>query len=292
MSLVSGLEHFVRDTEPMAAHTWLRVGGPVEYFAEPTTIDELAILVERCRGEDTPVRLLGGGSNVLVRDEGAAGVVIHLGAPVFSNITVEGDTIKAGAGARMSHVISTAVREGLAGLEELVGIPGTVGGALHSNSGGDNSDIGHLTAAAQVMTRSGEILSRERRELNFAYRHSSLDELVILQGEFHLERGDPQELTKRMQKIWIEKKARQPSGDQNCGAIFKNQGGISAAELIDQAGLRNASVGEAEVFERRPNYIIANPGAKSADVLRLIDLIKSHVSDRLGVELETAIEVW
>ncbi|QDU94939.1 UDP-N-acetylmuramate dehydrogenase [Lignipirellula cremea] len=292
MSFLSGFEHFVRDNEPMAAHTWLRLGGPAEYFAEPTSFEELSALVARCRQEDVPVRLLGGGSNILVRDEGVAGMVVRLAAPVFCDIQVSGDRIQAGAGAKLSHLISTAVREGLSGLEDLVGIPGTVGGALRGNSGGDNSDLGQWTAAAQVLTRSGEILTHERRSMNFAYRQSSLDELVILQGAFQLEAGNPVELTKRMQKIWIEKKANQPGSDQNCGAIFKNPGGVSASSLIEQAGLRNASVGEAEVFDRRPNYLVAHPGASSDDVLRLIDLIRSHVQDNLGVELETAIEVW
>ncbi len=292
MGLLSGFEHFVRENEPMAPHTWLRVGGLAEYFAEPTSVEELAALVQRCREEEVTVRLLGGGSNLLVRDEGAPGVVIHLAAPAFNGIEVEGNIVKAGAGARLSHVISTSIREGLGGFEQLTGIPGVVGGALHSNSSTSGGDIGQWTTAAAVMTRDGEILHRTREELNFAYRHSSLDELVILSAEFELEPGDPQELTKRMQKLWIEKQATQPRSDQNSGCIFKNPGGASAASLIEQAGLKGASMGEAEVSDRDANFIVAGPGATSQDVIRLADLIRNQVADRAGVELELAIEVW
>jgi len=292
MGLLTGFEHFARENEPMAPHTWFRLGGLAEYFAEPTSVDELAALVRRCREEDITVRLLGGGSNLLVRDEGAPGMVIHLGAPAFNAIEVEDDTVKAGAGARLSHVISTSIREGLGGFEQLTGIPGVVGGALRANSSTSSGDIGQWTSAAAVMTREGEILHRSREELNFAYRHSSLDELVILSAEFKLEPGDPKDLTKRMQKLWIEKQATQPRSDQNTGCIFKNPGGVSAASLIEQAGLKGASMGEAEVSDRNANFIVAGGGAVSHDVIRLIDLIRNQVADRVGVELELAIEIW
>jgi len=289
---LSGFEHIVRDNEPMSAHTWFRLGGPAEYFAEPTSVDELAALVKHCRENEISVRLLGSGSNVLVRDEGIAGMIIQLTAPAFSEITVDGNVVRAGGGAKLAHLISTAVREGLAGLEELVGIPGSVGGALRGNASSDNSDIGHWTVRATVMTRDGDIITREKKDLNFAYRRSSLDELVILSGEFQLETGDSRELTKRMHKLWIEKKSETPTSDQHAGFVFKNPVGVRVEDLIDQAGLKGASVGEAEVSDRYPNFIIANPGASSADVMRLIDLIRSHVSDRLGVDLQTAIQIW
>src|SRR5207253_2048118 len=124
---------------------------------------------------------------------GVSGVVIRLTAAVFNQIQVNKQTITAGGGARLGHVVSTAVRSGLAGLETLVGIPGTIGGALHGNAGSHGGDIGQWTCQAEVLTRSGEIIQREREELVFAYRHSSLDELVILQAQFQLETEDPQE---------------------------------------------------------------------------------------------------
>ena len=292
MSLAKGFEHFVKRSEPLAPHTWFHLGGPAEYFAEPDTVEDLQSLVRRAHAEGVPVRLLGGGSNILVRDEGVSGLVIRLAAEAFSQITVGKQTVTAGGGAKLGHAISTSVREGLAGLEPLVGIPGTVGGALHCNAGSRGGDIGQWTCEATVMTRAGDIVSRPREELVFAYRESSLDELVILGARFELEQEDPEELTKRMQKQWIIKKAGQPLGHQSAGCIFKNPRGMSAGMLIEQAGLKNTRVGGAEVSPRHANFIVADERATSQDVLKLIEQVKERVLERLGVELETEIEIW
>jgi UDP-N-acetylmuramate dehydrogenase len=292
MSLLTGFEPIVRQGETLAQHTWFRLGGAAEYFAEPRSIDELQALVRRGAAEGIPIRLLGGGSNVLVRDEGVPGMVVSLSDPAFGAIAAKERKVTAGSGAKLGHLISIAVREGLAGLEPLVGIPGTVGGALRGNAGSRGGDIGQWTCHATVMTRTGEILERERDDLTFAYRESSLDELAILQGEFELEKEDPEELTKRMQKYWIVKKANQPLGHQSAGCIFKNPRGMSAGMLIDQAGLKGSRVGGAEVSDLHANFIVADDSATSQDVLRLIDLVRSRVAERLGVELETEIEIW
>ncbi|HEX3725590.1 MAG TPA: UDP-N-acetylmuramate dehydrogenase [Pirellulales bacterium] len=292
MALDRGFEHFVKRAEPLAPHTWFHLGGPAEYFAEPGGIQELQSLVRRCHEEGAPVRLLGGGSNILVRDEGASGVVVRLTADAFTQTVIGERSVTAGGGAKLGHAISTSVREGLAGLEALVGIPGTIGGALHGNAGSHGGDIGQWACQASVMTRAGDILTRTREELVFAYRESSLDELVILEAKFQLEQDDPEELTKRMQKQWIVKKAGQPLSHQSAGCIFKNPRGMSAGMLIEQAGLKNARSGQAEVSDRHANFIIAHQGATSKDVLQLIDLVRERVLDRVGIELEMEIEVW
>ena len=290
--LISGFEKIVREAEPLAPHTWFHLGGPAEFFAEPHTVEELAALVRRCHDDGVPIRILGGGSNLLVRDDGVNGVVVRLSAAPFNEISVQGKIVTAGGGARLGHVISTVVREGLAGLEPLVGIPGTIGGALHGNAGSRGGDIGQWTCRATVMARNAEIIQREREDLVFSYRQSSLDELAILGCQFQLEEEDPQELTKRMQKMWIVKKASQPLGHQSAGCIFKNPRGISAGMLIDQAGLKGTRVGGAEVSDRHANFIVTDADATSGDVLRLIELVRSRVAERLGVELETEIEIW
>jgi len=282
----------VRQGELLGPHTWFGLGGPAEYFAEPNTVEELGALLRRCCDEGITVRMLGGGSNLLVRDEGVSGMVLRLSAPAFSDIRVNGQTLSAGSGARLGHVVSTAVREGLAGLEPLVGIPGTLGGALCGNAGSHGGDVGQWVMRATTMSRTGELVERSRNELVFSYRQCNIDDLAILGCQFELEREDPQELTKRMQKNWIIKKAEQPLGHQSTGCIFKNPRGISAGMLIDQAGLKGARVGGAEVSDRHANFIIAEPDATSHDVLQLIDLIGRTVAERLGVELETEIEVW
>ena len=292
MGFESGFEEILRRDEPLAPYTWFRLGGKAEYFAEPRNVDELAKLVRRARDEQLPVRLLGGGSNLLIRSEVVPGLVIHLVKPAFTEIQVKGQRVIAGGGAKLGHVISSSVREGLAGLENLVGIPGTIGGGLRGNAGGRSGDIGQWTAKATLMTRDGEILERAGDDLVFAYRLSNLDELVILSGEFKLEQDDPAALTKRMQKLWIVKKANQPLSHQSAGCIFKNPRGRSAGMLIDQAGLKGTRIGGAEVSDRHANFIIADPEATSQNVLQLIDLVKERVAEKLGVELETEIEIW
>jgi UDP-N-acetylmuramate dehydrogenase len=291
-SLFGGFEKIVREAEPLAPHTWFHLGGPAEFFAEPNTVEELAALVRRCHDAGVQIRLLGGGSNLLVRDDGIEGLVVRLSTAAFAEISVQGRTVTAGGGAKLGHVVSTVVREGLAGLETLVGIPGTVGGALHGNAGSRGGDVGQWTSRATVMTRAGEVFQRERDELVFSYRQSSLDELAILACQFQLEEDDPQELTKRMQTQWIVKKAAQPLGDKPAGSIFKNPRGISAGMLIEQAGLKGTRVGGAEVSDRNANFIVVSPEATSTDVLKLIELVRSRVAEHLGVELETEIEVW
>ena len=292
MPLFADFEHIVREQESLGPHTWLRLGGAAQFFAEPTSVEELAALVKRAFEAGMSVRVLGGGSNLLVRDEGVSGLVVSLAPAVFGRIATSGRRVTAGGGARLGHVISAAVREGLAGLEQLVGIPGTVGGALHTNATAYGGDIGQWTASALSMNRRGEIAGRSKTELRFGYRDSSLDELVILEATLELEAGDPHRLTKQMQQAWILKRASQPISEENMGMIFKSAGGTSAASLIEQSGLRTARVGEAAISERNANFLVIGPRAKSSDVLALIEQLRSGVAERAGVELEMALEVW
>ena len=292
MTILAGFEHIVREQEPLAPHTWFRLGGAAQYFAEPTSTDELAALVRRSNEAGLAVRMLGGGSNLLVRDEGVSGLVISLAPAVFGRIEISGRRVVAGGGARLGHVISAAVRAGLAGLEQLVGIPGTVGGALHTNAGTHGGDIGQFTLSATVLNRRGELATRSRPDLRFGYRDSSLDELAILEATLELEQGDAVRLTKQLQQAWILKRAAQPISDQNTAMIFKSPGGVSAADLIEQAGLEAAHVGQASISEQNANFIVAAPGATSRDVLELIEQVRKGVAERTGVELEMALEVW
>jgi len=174
----------------------------------------------------------------------------------------------------------------------LVGIPGTVGGALHGNTGAHGGDIGQWTTSATVITVAGETHERSRDDLVFGYRESSLDEPVILESTLVLDEDDPRELARRMQKQWILKRANQPMGHQCAGCIFKNPRGVSAGELIEKAGLKGTRIGGAVVSERHANFIVAEHNCTSQDVLRLIDLVRSQVDDRMGTQLELEIEIW
>ena len=289
---LNGFESIVRQSEPLAMHTWFQLGGAAEYFAEPETAEQLIALVRRCHQEGMAIRMLGQGSNILVRDEGVPGMVIHLSAPVFCEIRVEGRSITAGGGALLGRVVTTATHRGLAGLETLIGIPGTVGGALHGNAGTHSGNIGQWTLQATVIAASGEVYQRSTEELAFDYHQSSLDDLVILDASCQLEEDNPRELAQRMQKQWIVKKASQPMGHQSAGCVFKNPRGNSAGELIDDAGLKGTRIGGAVVSDRHANFIVAEPECTAQDVLRLIDLIRGQVRDRMGVELELELEIW
>ena len=292
MSFISGLEHIVREEESLAPYNWLRLGGVAQYFAEPTNQEELATIVQRAREQELPVKLLGAGSNLIIRDEGVSGVVIRLSAPSFCDIQVNGTQIKAGSGSPLNHLIATSVREGLSGLDQLVGIPGTVGGALHGNAGTINSDIGESVIQATVLTSAGELKVREQDELRFSYRQSSLDELAILDVIFELEEGNSDDLTKHMQKLWIVKKTTHPASNQPSAMIFKDPGGLSASSLIEQAGLKGTSIGGVQIDETNANFITVSADANSQDILRLIELIQNRVEETTGVELEQAINVW
>jgi UDP-N-acetylmuramate dehydrogenase len=291
MAAMTGLG-CVREQVPLAERTWFKLGGPAQFFAEPESVDELLAVVRRCRDEGLPVRLLGGGSKVLVRDEGVPGMVLSLAHPAFGDIRVDGRRALVGGGAKLANAITVTVGAGLAGLETLVGIPGTVGGALHGNAGTHGGDIGQWACRATVVTRAGEVFEREHEDLVFAYRQSSLDELVILSAEFELEEEDPNELTKRMQTQWIVKKANLPLVTENTGCIFKNPRGMSAGMLIDQSGLKGERIGNVEVSQRHANFFIAHPGATAREVLQLADVVRNRVAERMGVELETEIEIW
>ena len=292
MSLADGFESFLTAEAPLSERTWLEVGGPAEWLARPSTQEELSAIVCRCRDEGVPAHVLGSGSNVLVRDAGVKGVVISLDNEAFGSVAIDGEKVSVGGGASLATVVNDTVRAGLAGLDTLVGIPGVVGAALHHNAGGRGGDIGQWVSEATVLTRSGETLTRTRDQMVFAYRESSLDELVITRAVFSLEQADPTELTKRMQKQWIVSKANQPMSHERRGQVFRNPRGMSAGMLIDQAGLKGSSVGAASVSDKHANFFTASDGATADDLLKLIDLVRDRVEERMGVELELSIEIW
>lgn len=278
--------------ELLSHHTWLKVGGPAQFLVRPRTREELVGVVLACHHEQIPVHVLGSGSNLLVRDEGVSGVVLHLNAPALGLIQIDGHRLRAGAGALLSHAISESVKAGLGGLDVLVGIPGTIGGALHGNAGGKSGDIGQFVRAVEVLTAAGEQRTRRGEDLSFSYRESSLNELILLEAEFELAPDSHEVITHRMRKLWIMKKATQPLVFQSAGCIFKNPRGMSAGLLIDQAGLKGTRIGNAEISDRHANFIVTHSGASARDVLRLIDLARSKVAEQFGVDLELEVQIW
>lgn len=292
MSLLATFPEITQADQSLGSLTWMKVGGLAQFIVEPRSFDETQAVVAHCHEHEIPIHVLGSGSNVLIRDEGLSGVVLRLTAPAFSQITIDGLLVKAGAGVVLSHLITETVKVGLAGLETLVGIPGTVGGALRGNSGGRSGDIGQNVASVSVLTGQGERFTRREDELAFEYRSSSITDLVIFEAEFKLYRDSEAEIVRRMRKLWIMKKASQPLASQSAGCVFKNPRGMSAGALIDQAGMKGTRIGGAEISDRHANFIVTHEGATSGDVLRLIDLARSKVAEQFGVDLELEVQVW
>jgi UDP-N-acetylmuramate dehydrogenase len=293
VSLINELQdfaEFVQANEPLAPYTHLKLGGPAEALVQPRTVEELCAVVRRCGEKKIPMHLLGGGCNVLVRDEGVRGVVLRLRGPAFTQVSVDGRRVRAGAGAALSALISQSARHGLSGVETLVGTPGTVGGALRHPASDRASDIGQYLCWVEVVDGAGQVQMREREELAAAAR--VLDDPVFLAAEFELEPDSTDAIVKHMRKAFINRKRSQPFSFQASCRVFKDPRGLSAQALIVQAGLASAKVGGAEISDRDANYIVANPGAAARDVLRLIDMVRTGVREQFNAELELELGIW
>ena len=289
---IEDFSEILQRDEPLSLHTWLKLGGPAQYFVTPRTEAELLDVITTCRSQQLPVHILGSGSNLLVREEGVQGVVIKVVEPLLGEVTVDGTSLTAGGGTLLSHVVAEAVRAGLGGIEYLVGIPGTIAGAVVGNSGGRTGDIGQLITSVKVLTQDNEVAVRRGDELSFSYRRSSIQDLLVLSATLELIRDDSEELTRRMRKNWIMKRSTQPLADQSAGCIFRNPRGLSAGALIEQCGLKGLSVGKARISERHANFIVTETGATSKDVEQLIGRIQKAVAEKFAVELELEIKVW
>jgi UDP-N-acetylmuramate dehydrogenase len=289
----------VRLNVPLAPLTWFALGGPAKYFVQPRDVAQLRAVVARLRENAIPMFVLGSGANLLVRDEGVDGAVIALHADEFKRSSIEkvdgaGERgiITAGAGKDVQKLVLEAARAGMSGLECLAGIPGSVGGQIKMNAGGTFGSIGTAVETVTVMDGNGKIMVREKDDLLFEYRKSNIMAKFILGATFSLTQDDPQRVMTKVKEIWMFKKSSQPLTDKSAGCIFKNPQGLAAGALIDQAGLKGTVIGGAEVSTKHANFITARKGAKAADVLELIALIRMRVGEKFGVVLETEVVIW
>jgi len=287
----------VRTDVPLGPLTWFGMGGPAKYYVEPRSIAQLQGIVARLRENEIPILVLGSGANLLVHDEGVDAAVIRLSQNEFGKVEypavgADGPTVTAGAGKDVQKLVLELTHRGLSGLECLAGIPGSVGGELKMNAGGSFGDIGGAVESVTVMSKAGEIVTRNKDELDFEYRKSNIREKFILSAIFRLAEDDPHRVLAKVKEIWMFKKNSQPLADHSAGCIFKNPPGRSAGALIDQAGLKGTAVGGAEVSSKHANFIIAHQGAKAADVLALIQLIQDKVQAQFDVGLETEVVIW
>jgi len=281
----------LRRNEPLAKRTTLRVGGPAEIYVEPADEDELAKVVRFCRDRDVPFFLLGRGSNLLIRDGGIRGVVIHLGAPAFSHIEVDSDQLRCGAGAKLKDIALAAKRHGLGGLEFLEGIPGNLGGALRMNAGAMNGWTFEAVVTLRFMDYTGTAHDRAARDVETTYRSCPLLKSAVALGAVLAGRPAPREqieakLAECQQKRWTSQ-PKEPSA----GCIFKNPKTVPAGKLVDELGLKGTRVGGAVVSDVHGNFIINDGTATARDVLALIEVIRTTARAERSIELETEVEI-
>ena len=281
----------IRRDEPLAKHTTLRVGGLADVFVEPASEQDLAAVLAGCQERGLRFFVLGRGSNLLVKDSGFRGVVVHLANAHFSRIEVAGERLRCGAGAKLKAVAVEAKRNSLTRLEFLEGIPGSVGGALRMNAGAMGSSIFDVVESVRLMGFDGAVYERSAQELASAYRgcpalktHIAL--AAVLVGQPSSRETIEQRMNEYSRKRWNSQPAA-PSA----GCIFKNLASIPAGRLIDELGLKGTRVGGAVVSAEHGNFIVNTGAATARDILDLIEIIRRRARAERGINLETEVEI-
>ena len=286
------IDEIFRYDVPLQKYTSFRTGGAAEIFVEPLGTSELKKVLQFCKDEQKKVSIFGKGTNLLIGDNGVKGVVIHLGGINFKNVERNGRYVLSGAGVNLPKLIRTVALSGFGGLEVLAGIPGTVGGAVMMNAGGNYGVISDTISSLTTMTFDGSIIKHMRGDIEFAYRGCNLSKQIVIEVEFHLNESKIEVVLEKMDEIYNEKQEKQPLGTFNAGSIFKNTPQYKAAELIDKANLKGLKVGGALVSEKHANFIVNTGNATSTDILELIKIIKETIKKKYNVSLEEEIHIW
>jgi UDP-N-acetylmuramate--alanine ligase len=277
--------------EPLSKHTTLRVGGPAQFWVEPRNEKAFAELIRFCGDENLPLFVMGRGSNLLVRDGGIRGAVIHPCGGDFDKIEIKGAEITAGAGAKLKEVAYAGKAAGIGGLEWLEGIPGTVGGGLRMNAGAMGAQTFENVVRVRYLDANGEAHTKTRDELEVYYRN-----FPLLEKNFAVSavfRGQPaplEEIVRKLEASQEKRRTSQPAA-KSAGCIFKNPDSCPAGKLVDELGLKNARVGKARVSEVHGNFIVNDGGATAAEILELIEKIKATALAKRGIELETEVQI-
>jgi UDP-N-acetylenolpyruvoylglucosamine reductase len=281
----------IRCDEPLTKHTTLRVGGPADVYVEPASEQDLAAILAGCHERGLRFFVLGRGSNLLVKSAGFRGAVICLAHANFSRIEVAGERLKCGASAKLKTVAVEARRNGVARLEFLEGIPGSVGGALRMNAGAMGSAIFDVVESVRLMDFDGTVHERPAQELAAAYRGcSALKTHIALAAVLIGQPGSRETIEQRMNEYSRKRWNSQPAAP-SAGCIFKNPSSIPAGRLIDELGLKGARVGGAVVAAEHGNFIVNTGTATARDVLDLIEIIRQRARAERGIELETEVEI-
>lgn len=292
MNWPKSLRNKIKFSELLKNHTTFKIGGPAKLFIEPKDTADLKSLLNCLKRYKIPYFVIGKGSNILVSDKGIKRAVLRLNSPPFKEIVFKRNYLEAGSGALLNNVISQAWKYGLSGLEFLVGIPGTIGGALVMNAGIRKRNIQDLVESIRVMDASGKIKILPKKKIKFSYRRSNLGKYIVLSACLKLSPKNKREIKDKMDEYLKFRKATQDLGRPSAGCVFKNPGGDSAGRLIDLCGLKSKQVGGAYISGRHANFILNKGNAGSSDVLRLMELAKREVKKKFDVTLKPEIKIW
>jgi UDP-N-acetylmuramate--L-alanine ligase/UDP-N-acetylenolpyruvoylglucosamine reductase len=288
---IVGEDGDVRLYEPLSKHTTLRVGGPAEFWVEPRNEAALSELIRFCRRENLPLFVIGRGSNLLVRDGGIRGVVVHPSGGEFDKIDIDGNEITAGVGAKLKEIAYAARAADLGGLEWMEGIPGAVGGALRMNAGAMGAQTFEKVARVRYLDSEGNAHDKNRNELEVRYRHFPLlEQNFAISATFRGAPAPREQIESRLHESQEKRRTTQPIA-KSAGCIFKNPDKCPAGKLVDELGLKNSSVGKARVSEVHGNFIVNDGGATATEMLELIDRIKQAARTKRGIELETEVQI-
>jgi UDP-N-acetylmuramate dehydrogenase len=281
----------ITENVPLGPYTTYKSGGPARYLLEAGSVEELVGLAESGALSETPILVLGRGSNLVVSDAGFPGLVVRLG-PHFLTVTVEGSVVAAGAATPLPQVARASVNAGLTGLEFLVGIPGSVGGGVRQNAGCFGSEVVDRLIDATILDLTAGVVSvLESGQLELAYRHSNLTSTqVVLEARFGAAPGDVDVGLSELRRITRWRRDNQPGGTFNAGSVFKNPDGLTAGELIDSLGLKGMAVGDVAVSDKHANFFVAGPDATSGEIRRLVVAVKDRVFEETGTILEPEIQ--
>ena len=275
--------------EPLNRYTSFQIGGPAEYYFEPIDKEDVVAMIRYVKEQKLPWMMMGRGSNMLVSDQGVRGAVINLESSL-NNIRLEGSRVIVDAGVGLARFVDFSIQQGLAGVEMLPGIPGTVGGALRMNAGAYGGEISDHVVDVEVL-RDGAVTSIPKADAGFRYRSSGFQNDIILGATFDLPAGEKAALMNRRRELLLKRNQSQPLNMPNSGSMFKNPQGTFAAKLIEEAGLKKARKGRAQISEKHANFFLNLGGATADDVLHLIRLARETVLKKSGIKLELEIKL-
>jgi UDP-N-acetylmuramate--L-alanine ligase/UDP-N-acetylenolpyruvoylglucosamine reductase len=288
---IVGPEGEVRLSELLSKHTTLRVGGPAQFWVEPRTEETFARIIRLCRREKLPLFVIGRGSNLLVRDAGIRGVVVHPKGGEFDRIEISGLEVTAGVGVKLKEIAYAAKAAGIGGLEWMEGIPGEVGGALRMNAGAMGVQTFDRVAQVRYLDREGTVHAVSADEIDVHYRHvPTLQKNFAVSAVFRGTKSSPEEITRRLEESQEKRRTTQPIA-KSAGCIFKNPEACPAGKLVEELGLKGMRVGGARVSNVHGNFVVNDGGATAADLLELIGKIQAIALEKRGIKLETEVQV-